>query len=43
MSISNKQLDAVMESLTEDKLAKLNGSERKELDNLIVNLEKGSS
>jgi len=40
MGISQKQLREVMGHLTDDNLAKLNGPQRKELDNLIVNLEK---
>ncbi len=40
MSVSSKQLNKVMESLTEDKLASLKSSEKKELDNLIIQLEK---
>ena len=40
MSVTSKQLNQVMEKLTEDKLALLSPTERKELDTLIVQLEK---
>ena len=40
MGISQKQLREVMSHLTDDNLARLNGPQRKELDNLVVSLEK---